>query len=432
MPSRDLKIQILGDASGLFRTLGKAGGELRRFGSTADSASKGTSRMSKATHAFKVAGLAAIPVAGLVVYQLHSMVQAAADAQAEQNRLRQALNVSGISYKRYGKHIDEVLTSESLLSGFTKRDLTASFAVFARATDSLTGATRLQADAMDLARAKGEDLASATQTLITIQAGSYRSLKTLGIQYTAVTPNLDRLRATVKNYTKAQEDAAKKEDLGANKTRVLAILHQRLKGSMQAFGKTAQGALDKLNSAWDEMKVKIGTALLPAITQLANSVSKYLAKASTQRSINHLVQTAGRIIRTEVIPAVQQLKTAFDDVATVVEHIAYITSTIKDVLSPATGQARAHQKQISKGTGVVGRASGGPVLAGHSYMINEQGPELLTLFPGGGGHVTSHRESHQPAGGLTVKQYFSNSVDPRAAMTEAFWSARRLMPQAVA
>ncbi len=44
-----------------------------------------------------------------------------------------------------------------------------------------------------------------------------------------------------------------------------------------------------------------------------------------------------------------------------------------------------------------GRASGGPVAAGRSYIVGEKGVELLTLNAGGGGFVTSHDQLQHPA-----------------------------------
>lgn len=46
-----------------------------------------------------------------------------------------------------------------------------------------------------------------------------------------------------------------------------------------------------------------------------------------------------------------------------------------------------------------GRASGGPVRAGGTYLVGERGPEVLTM--GGNGWVTNNRELQQDDGGVT-------------------------------
>src|SRR5437016_11646005 len=114
---------------------------------------------------------------------------------------------------------------------------------------------------------------------------------------------------------------------------------------------------------------------------------------------------------------VLQLKVAFDDVATVVRDIASTITAIKDFLSSSSSQAAAHNKMLRQGKGVVGHAAGGPVVPGGTYLVGEQGPEML-IMGARGGYVYPNRGSHSAGGGgggVTVNQnFYGSSRDPRA------------------
>ena len=64
-----------------------------------------------------------------------------------------------------------------------------------------------------------------------------------------------------------------------------------------------------------------------------------------------------------------------------------------------------------------GRAGGGPVMAGRSYMVGESGPELVTM--GGNGYVTSNaalRSAVGAGGGPVINIYAQGAVEGTAAM----------------
>ena len=57
-----------------------------------------------------------------------------------------------------------------------------------------------------------------------------------------------------------------------------------------------------------------------------------------------------------------------------------------------------------------GKAVGGPVSAGTTYLVGERGPELFT--PNSGGTITPNNQMHGAGGGITVNSYVTvNSGD---------------------
>lgn len=379
--ANNISIKVLAEAGAALATLKEVRAGIEKAGKTSTTADTRMGRLAKTVgKGFKVAGLAAIPVAGLLVYQLHGMVDAAAAAQTAHIGLLQALAANRLSYRKNAKAIKEMLSAETELSGFTKTELTGSLGQFLRATGDLTEAQKLQNNAIDLARAKNIDLATATKTLITIQAGSYRSLKTLGIQYTASTATVDKLKKSTKDYTDQQLKDAENTDRLINKGRVLALVHKAVGGSAARWGHTAAGALAKLDASWEEIKVTIGRALIPTITDLANKFSAWIQKAGTQKKINQLIKKTQQVIQQDVIPAVKQLKTAFDDVATVV-------GTIADAV-----------RYIAGGTGSTTNGGGNPISRGAGLGLHNTGG----LSGGGGQHGGRPRSSLSLSGHTAV------------------------------
>jgi hypothetical protein len=419
-----LKVVIGGDAAGLFAALSKSGKKLKEFGSTADGASKSTSRMSKATHAFKVAGLASIPVVGFLAYQLHSAVEEAAAYETSTTRLKDAVTHSHQSWKGLSEQVSEVVHQQSLLSAFSLPEVTDALAKQELATGNLTKATKLNALAEDIARGRNMSLTQASLLVAKAYQGNVTGLKRLGITLPDISNKMSKVEA---------------------RQRIINYLTRKFGGDAEAYGKTGQGALDKLGNAFDDIKITIGTALLPVIKTLADKTAAWLGKASTTRKINHLLATAGEIIKTDVIPELAKLKTMFDETYTVVKALSRLIPGLygnsgrpagpegRGFGSHGTGglQTGTHTGGMSQGMHP-GRARGGPVLAGQSYMINEEGPELLTLFPGGGGYVTPNRAGGRAGGGISVTQHFYGvSRDPRAMQAEAIWAMRRLLPHAI-
>lgn len=135
--------------------------------------------------------------------------------------------------------------------GFRDEELRASLASLVAATHDVTKAEEIQNVAMDLARFKHIDLASASDALIKVEAGRFRILASLGIQL-------------------------KK---GATQEEALAAVRKLAAGQAVEFGKTTAGAAEAAAIAFEELKEDVGKLLLPVLKDFFLFVRKDLIPA---------------------------------------------------------------------------------------------------------------------------------------------------------
>jgi hypothetical protein len=142
----------------------------------------------------------------------------------------------------------------------------------------------------DLARAKNMDVARAGELVAKVHAGSLGPLKRLGIEYTATTTNVDRLKAaheraslaqkankqTVDELSKDQLKAAQAADKQANSQAALGLLQGKLKGQAAAYGKTTAGSVDRANVAFENLEETIGGAVAPTVEKAATKVADFV------------------------------------------------------------------------------------------------------------------------------------------------------------
>lgn len=222
-----------------------------------------------------VAGVTGI--AGLA-FGTGEIVKSAIQAQTAQLKLRQTLKNTGLSWGKYGESIEKALDKQAIRTGFSPSDVTESFANSVRTTRSVTGALKLNSLALDVARAKGMNLAGAQSLLARVYNGSYLGLKRLGIGITNVTTEQDALRDSGKKYTAAQLARAKADDKAATKTVALRLVQQNFGKLAAAQAKGAQGSIDRLKSSLEVIQEKVGAVILPYLAKGASKLAGIATK----------------------------------------------------------------------------------------------------------------------------------------------------------
>ena len=134
---------------------------------------------------------------------------------------------------------------------FSDDELRESLALLLGATKDVGKAQTIQATAMDLARLKGISLKEASESLIKVEAGQFRVLKSLGIV----------LRD------------------GATQTEALAAVQKVAGGQAKAYGETTAGAMEAAQIAIDDVVEDIGELLLPVMKDVAMLVRDVVAPA---------------------------------------------------------------------------------------------------------------------------------------------------------
>ncbi len=181
--------------------------------------------------------------------------------EVSQRQAARQLQVTGKSWKDYGRRIEDTLLSESHLSGFTRVDLLQAFTSLERVTGNVRNSLKLTALAADVARGRHISLAAASNALAKAEAGSFSALRRLNI----VVPQ------------------------GATKMQALAFVTKEYAG--QALSGTS--AQDRFNATWVNTQEIIGTALLPTVNRMLTSLGDWLNKqeqtGKLQRNVNQIL-----------------------------------------------------------------------------------------------------------------------------------------------
>ena len=203
---------------------------------------------------------------------------------------------------------------DNLKYGFSMDDQRSTMALLVGVTKDGDQALADSAEAMDLARLKGIDLASATSIVMKAQEGNTGALKKLGIIVAPVTTAMDKLTATNKKATDAQKAVAKAADLQATETASLAAIQKMAGGQAEAYANTSAGKLAAAHAKVTEAEVKLG-----AITdQIVQAVMPGLADA-----FENIMDAVG--------PVLQQLG---QDMPGVISTVNAAIGTLSDALSP--------------------------------------------------------------------------------------------------
>lgn len=167
-------------------------------------------------------------------------VHLADDFEKSHARLETAVKNVGQSFDEESSKISATDSKLEKL-GFTNADTENSLSRLVVATKDVGQATNLMGLAADIARARGIDLASATDLLVKVEAGRFTQLTRLGIATSA--------------QVKGFKDSAEAVD----------FLTQKFGGQAQAYAKTFAGELETLKATGEDLAVGLGQHLIPVI-----------------------------------------------------------------------------------------------------------------------------------------------------------------------
>ena len=162
-------------------------------------------------------------------------VRAAADAEVSQQRLQTTIEATGALFEQYAGQIDAV-NNKALSLSFDDEDAQDALSQLIQATGDVEASMDQMGLAMDIARGRGIDLASATKIVIAADQERFTALKRLGIQI----------------------------DENSTKESVLADLQQKYAGQAQAYAETNAGAFDRWQNSIENAAESVGAFLGPA------------------------------------------------------------------------------------------------------------------------------------------------------------------------
>jgi hypothetical protein len=416
--SRTLKLAILGEVKDLSASLTKGSNEVNSFGD------KITKFGKVAGAAFAAAGIAAT---GFAVKFGKDAVMAASD-------LNETISKTAVLFGDSAQEVEKFADTAASKLGQSKQqalDAAATFATFGKAA-GLAGAD-LVAFSTDFVSLSG-DLASFNNT------SPEQAINAIG---SALRGESEPLRA----YGVLLDDASLRQaalSLGIISTtknaltpqqKVLAaqkLIYEQTSSAQGDFARTSDGLANSqriLTAQFENIKTEIGTALLPIMTELFGfigtqvipKIQEFIDSVGGKEGIGNALNNFVTAAKSIFIPVFQGIQFAFNKIKDAVsdnkEEFAALLGFIQKYVAPflsgvfkiaiqGIGIAisavvdvvgaliRGFQTLISLGSkigGAIGgmfgggRATGGPVAGGTTYLVGEKGPELFT--PSGNGTI---------------------------------------------
>ena len=236
--------------------------------------------------------------------------------------------------------------------------------------------------AQDLARAKNETLATATQNLILIQEGNTRAAKQFGLVIPDQSKAVWEAKAAQDGLTISQEKGKTLYD----------ELLPRIKDQAAAFADTPTGKMQEFHAEIQAVEESIGQGLLPVVDKYLTEVDAWLSKSDNQKRVTRDVETA-----------VHDLGTALHDAYVAVEAVLSVVDPVVRALGgwQTAIEALIALKFASVITGWGASVSGG-LMPSLGKLIGEGG------F---GGAVTSSSKLMKNLGGLAAVGSIAVGVD---------------------
>jgi hypothetical protein len=420
-----------------------------------------------AAAAFAAASVAAVAYAGKLL--VDGVKSAIADAAAQEKLALTLKNVTGATNAQI-KATENYITKTSLAYGVTDDELRPSLERLARATGDVEKAQKLQALALDISAGSGKSLEAVSNALAKATEGSTASLGKLGVGLSSAqlkTLSMDEI--TKKLADTFENQASAKADTFQGKLDRLNIAFQEGKETVGSFvldaltplvstfvnkvipalslmagsiGKDLEGPLNGVKSILTDFVIPAFKALYsylfdyvvpfwasvfgPAIQGISTAFGKVSAAIKNNEDdlapLFTLFKSVAGFVRDTLGPAIGTiLKVAFEVLGTAIAGVITGVSKVVNFLGDMVDKIREFINLVKANPVVSGisglidrvfggaRAMGGPVTAGTSYLVGEQGPELFT--PGRSGAITPNH-SLGGGGGSVINLTVNGAIDP--------------------
>jgi hypothetical protein len=421
--SRTLKLSILADVDDLKKKLGQGADEVDGFGGKLEKFGKA------AGLAFAAAGVAAAAYAGKLAID---GVKSAIEDEAAQAKLALTLkNVAGATDEAIA-NTETWITNMGIAFGVSDEDLRPAMERLTRATGDMGKAQQLTSLALDIAAGTGKSLELVSNALGKAYEGNTTSLGKLGI-------GLDK--AQLKSMTLDE---------------ITVKLSDTFGGQAAAKADTFSGKMERLKLGLSEAQETIGSLILTGLTPLIENITTtvlpvlrdFINGFSGNDGLKLAFISIVDTVKSVVVPIFQGLKSAFDSVKKAVDENKESFTALLDfakVLAPFFGGALkiaiiaigkalevivnvvaeiidGFRLLISVGSKVGnflgnlnpfagGKAAGGPVAMGKTYLVGEKGPELFSPSSNGS-IVPNHKLSAGSGSGTTINISVSGAIDP--------------------
>lgn len=322
-------------------------------------ASKELGGLKKTFGDLNIGGLALATGIGAVVGGLGFAAKAAIDEQKNIAKLNAALKANVQGWDGNTKSIEAQIAKREDLA-FSDDDLRDSLSRLVTSTKDVKQAQDLQTIAMDLARAKGVDLATASIAVAKANAGSTRELKALGIE--------------VDDNASAQENLAK--------------VAKAVSGQASAYAGTMAGKWETFNNKVGDVVEDVGSMLLPIVEKLMDFLltTGIPAIQNLAGALGPVLGFLGDIASAILGPVLGAFGSLVGAIKGALDWIGGLIGKVREFLGLVDKTERRNLPDITDFRGETrryntltdrGHAIGGSVGAGEWSWVGEQGPELV-------------------------------------------------------
>jgi phage-related protein len=421
-----------------------------------------------AAAAFAAATVAAAAYAGKLL--VDGVKSAIADAAAQEKLALTLKNVTGATNAQI-KATEGYITQTSLAFGVTDDELRPSLERLARATGDVEKAQRLQALALDISAGSGKSLEAVSNALGKATEGNTAALGKLGVGLSSAqlkTLSMDeitkKLADTFENQASAKAETFQgkldrlniafeegKETVGSFVLDALTpLVSSFVNKVIPALASMADSIGKDLQGPFNNIKVVLNDFVIPAFKALydfmKNFVAPFFASVfgpaldglfsafnKVRNSINgnaddlaplfSLFKSVATFVRDTMGPAIGTvLRVAFEVLGTAISAIVSGLSRMVNFLSDAIQLVKDFIRLVAdnplvRGIGDLidrifggGRAMGGPVTSGTSYIVGEQGPELFT--PSRSGTIIPNHALGGGGRGSVINLTVNGAIDP--------------------
>ena len=431
--TRTLKLSLLADVAGLSKGLDQGSKEVESFGSKVGDFGK------KAGLAFAVAGAAAVAYAGKL---LIDGVKAAAEDEAAQAKLAATLmNVTGAT-KNQTLAVENYITKTSIANNVTDDLLRPSLERLVRATGDVSEAQRLQGLALDISAGSGKSLEAVSMALGKAFEGNAAGLGKLGVGLSAAqlkTMSFDDITKTLSDTFGGQAAIAAdtfsgklgrvfneaKETVGSFVIDAITpMLTLFVENVVPVINELATSIGEKLAPVFANLATFFTEVLIPVFKEYWEFITKDLIPAIVnffEPALAGISKAFGSVSkslennRDKLQPLFDLFKAffdfaskylapflgnvlgkAFEVLGTVISGVIGIIANLINIVDSAISGIRTLIGLVSNiNLGSIasrlnpfggGRASGGSVMSGTSYLVGERGAELFT--PSSNGTIT--------------------------------------------
>ena len=473
--SRALTLKLLADVDNFTKGIKSADNDVSTFGDKVGKFGK------VAAGAFAAAGVAAAAYAGKL---LVDGVKSAIEDEAAQLRLATALkNVTGATDAQISA-TESYITKTTLATGVTDNELRPSLQRLVTATNDVAAAQKLQGLALDISAGSGKSLEAVSNALAKAQEGNTAGLVKLGIGLSAAelkTMSMEQVTAKLAETFGGQ--AATQADTFQGKMQRLQVAFAEGKETVGSFVLDAitplvSGFVNNVIPAIQKLSEELGPKLTPIFQALTGYIRDYVIP--TFKAIwSFITEFVIPAISSYLTPIINGLRSAFEKVTAKIQENAdklaplftlfkAVATFVRDVYAPVVGKILgAAFNTLGTAVGIVidlfanlvdivnkafnaikamvnfirnnpvtqaiggvidnvfggGKANGGPVKGGTSYIVGERGPELFVpntnglIIPNGQGMTVPSTSSQGSTINITVNGAIDSESTARQIIT---------------